>query len=117
MIIAEEVAWAAEYRLKVEREMQAEARRRVRGYKDPLFVETRAAARVAQAQAQINLDEAKRRQRAARNVLASFWGGSGEGLEVEGRLLTEISSPIAIAASDEAFEKARIARAKARGHS
>ena len=53
-MIADEVAWAAEYRLKIEREMQVEALRRVRGYKDPLFVETRAAARVAQAQ--IDLD-------------------------------------------------------------
>lgn len=111
VIIADEVAWAAEYRLKTEREMQAEALRRVRGYKDPLFVETRAAARVAQAQ--INLDEAKRRQRAARNVLASFWGGSGEGVEVTGGVLTEVSSPLAIATSDEAFGEARVARAQA----
>lgn len=111
VIIADEVVWAAEYRLKIEREMQAEALRRVRGYKDPLFVETRAAARIAQAQ--IDLAEAKRRQLAARNLLASFWGGTGAGLEVEGRVLTPVSSPIAIAASDEAFTEARIARAQA----
>lgn len=111
VIIADEVAWAAEYRLKTEREMQAEALRRVRGYKDPLFVETRAAARVAQAQ--INLDEAKRRQLAARNVLASFWGGSGQGIEVVGGVLTQVSSPIAIARADEALEAATIARARA----
>lgn len=111
VIIADEVVWAAEFRLKTEREMQTEALRRVRGYKDPLFVETRAAARVAQAE--IGLTEAKRRQRAARQALASFWGGSGEGLEVEGRVLVETASPIAIAPSDEAFEEARIARAGA----
>lgn len=111
VIIADEVTWAAEYRLKTEREMQAEALRRVRGYKDPLFVETRAAARVAQAE--IDLQEAKRRQAAARNVLASFWGGNGEGLELAGGVLTEVKSPLAIAPSDAAFEEARIARAKA----
>lgn len=111
VIIADERAWAADYRLKTEREMQAEALRRVRGYKDPLFVETRAAARVAQAE--IALQEAKRRQAAARTVLASFWGGSGEGLEVAGGVLTEVKSPLAIAPSDEAFEEARIARAQA----
>lgn len=111
VIIADEVAWAAEYRLKTEREMQAEALRRVRGYKDPLFVETRAAARVAQAE--IYLQEANRRQLAARNALASFWGGSGEGLEITGGVLTDVKTPLVIAPSDEAFEEARIARAKA----
>ena len=111
VIIADEVAWAAGYRLKVEREMQTEALRRVRGYKDPLFVETRAAARVAQAQ--IDLDEAKRRQTASRMVLASFWGGTGAGIEVSGGVLTPVSSPLAIARSDEALEEATLARARA----
>lgn len=111
VIIADEVVWAAAYRLKIEREMQAEAVRRVRGYKDPLFVETRAAARVAQAH--INLDEAERRQLAARNVLASFWGGSGQGVEVSGGVLMAVSSPIAIAPADEALEEATLARARA----
>lgn len=86
VIIADEIAWAAEYRLRTEREMQTEALRRVRGYKDPLFVETRAAARVAQAD--IYLQEAKRRQISARNALASFWGGTGDGLEITGSVLT-----------------------------
>ena len=111
VIIADEVAWAAEYRLKTEREMQAEALRRVRRYKDPLFVETRAAARVAQAD--IALQEARRKQVAARNVLASFWCGTGDGIEIDGKVLAEIGSPIAIAPSDKAFEEARIARAQA----
>lgn len=111
VIIADEIAWAAEYRLRIEREMQAEALRRVRGYKDPLFVETRAAARVAQAD--IYLQEAKRRQISARNALASFWGGTGEGLEVSGSVLTDITRPLVIAPSDEAYEEARVARARA----
>ena len=107
VIIADEIAWAAEYRLKTERQMQAEALRRVRGYKDPLFVETRAAARVAQAE--IYLQEAKRRQVAARNALASFWRETGEGLEVSGNVLTEAGRPMVIAPADEAYEEARIA--------
>lgn len=111
VIIADEIAWAAEYRLQTERQMQAEALRRVRGYKDPLFVETRAAARVAQAE--IYLQEAKRKQVTARNVLASFWGGTGEGLEVTGNVLTDAERPLVIAPADEAYEEARIARAKA----
>lgn len=111
VIIADETAWAANYRLKVEQEMQAELLRRVRGYKDPLFVETRAAARVAQAE--IAVAEAKRRQASTRDVLASFWGGTGEGLEVTGGVLQPIASPIAIAPSDETFEEAAIARASA----
>lgn len=111
VIIADEIAWAAEYRLRTEREMQTEALRRVRGYKDPLFVETRAAARVAQAD--IYLQEAKRRQISARNALASFWGGTGDGLEIIGSVLTDITRPLAIAPSDEAYEEARVARAQA----
>lgn len=111
VIIADEIAWAAEYRLRTEREMQTEALRRVRGYKDPLFVETRAAARVAQAD--IYLQEAKRRQISARNALASFWGGTGDGLEITGSVLTDITRPLVIAPSDEAYEEARVARAQA----
>lgn len=111
VIIADEIAWAAEYRLRTEREMQTEALRRVRGYKDPLFVETRAAARVAQAD--IYLQEAKRRQISARNALASFWGGTGDGLEITGSVLTDITRPLVIAPSYEAYEEARVARAQA----
>lgn len=111
VIIADEIAWVADYRLRTERQMQTEALRRVRGYKDPLFVETRAAARVAQAD--IFVREAKRRQVSARNALASFWGGTGDGLEITGGVLTDITRPMVIAPSDEAYEEARVARAQA----
>ena len=57
---AEEVVWLAERRLETERAMQTEALRRVRGYKDPLFVETRAEARVAQALSLIHISEPTR---------------------------------------------------------
>lgn len=111
VIIADEIAWVADYRLRTERQMQTEALRRVRGYKDPLFVETRAAARVAQAD--IFVREAKRRQVSARNALASFWGGTGDGLEITGGVLTDITRPMVIAPSDEAYEEARVAQAQA----
>lgn len=111
VIIADEIAWVADYRLRTERQMQTEALRRVRGYKDPLFVETRAAARVAQAD--IFVREAKHRQVSARNALASFWGGTGDGLEITGGVLTDITRPMVIAPSDEAYEEARVARAQA----
>src|SRR3546814_2174069 len=40
--IAEQMVWIAQDRVKLEKEMRTEAIRRVRGYKDPPFVETRA---------------------------------------------------------------------------
>ena len=111
VVIADEVASAAEQRLKIEHELQAEALRRVRGYKDPLFVETQAAARVAAAK--VFLEAAQQSRTNARQILASFWDGSGEGLEVHGGVLTETNAPMIIAPADEAFEEARIARAAA----
>lgn len=45
--IAREVVRMSEFRLVTEQDIEREALRRVRGYKDSLFVETRAAARVA----------------------------------------------------------------------
>ena len=84
VFIATEVVRMGEFRLKTEMEIEREALRRVRGYKDPLFVETRAAARVAQAK--IDLDHAKARLVAAKNRLASFWGGDGATLEITGNI-------------------------------
>ncbi|MGA1372628.1 MAG: TolC family protein [Pseudomonadales bacterium] len=111
VVIADEVATTAKQRLKTESELQEEALRRVRGYKDPLFVETQAAARVAEAK--VLLEAAQRSQINARQVLASFWGGSGDGLEVSGDVLIDKDAPTTIAPADEAFEEARIARAAA----
>ena len=78
--IAEEVVWLAETRLATEQAMRTEAIRRVRGYKDPLFVETRADARVSEAELAVN--EARLRREAARARLTSFWGGNGAEIEV-----------------------------------
>ena len=98
-------------RLETEAQMQREALRRVRGYKDPLFVETRAAARVAQAR--LARDEARARLANARNHLASFWAGSGTDLQLADKLTLSNSSPQTIAAADQALRDAEIARARA----
>lgn len=110
VLIADEMVKIADYRLSVEQGMQREALRRVRGYKDPLFVETRAAARVAQAK--IGVDQAHARQRTSRAALAGFWGGSGEALEVSGELMRGGSAP-PLSVADEQLAEARVARASA----
>ena len=109
--IAEEVVWLAERRLETERAMQTEALRRVRGYKDPLFVETRAEARVARAR--LALDEARSRRNAARARLASFWGGKPEDVEVPRGLEKPDDHLNQLAAADSALASATVERAQA----
>lgn len=109
--IAEEVVWLAERRLETERAMQTEALRRVRGYKDPLFVETRAEARVAQAR--LALDEARSRRSAARTRLASFWGGKAEDVEVPRAIEKPDDHLHQLAAADSALASAAVERAQA----
>ena len=111
VIIADDSLKIADTRLTIEQGMQREALRRVRGYKDPLFVETRAAARVAQAH--IELDAAKARQTSSRAALAAFWGGSGENLDVTGVLFAQIPAASGLASADEALSDAEAARAGA----
>lgn len=111
VLIADEVLKVTEYRLSVEREMEKEALRRVRGYKDPLFVETRAAARVAQAK--IEVDRAVASTRNARNALAAFWGGDGAGLEAQGELMQAGAVAPALAVADADLAEAKVARASA----
>jgi cobalt-zinc-cadmium efflux system outer membrane protein len=109
--IAEEVVWLAERRLETERAMQTEALRRVRGYKDPLFVETRAEARVARAR--LALDEARSRRNAARARLASFWGGKPEDVEVPRGIEKPDDHLNQLAAADSALASATVERAQA----
>jgi cobalt-zinc-cadmium efflux system outer membrane protein len=109
--IADYAARISGERLETEAQMQREALRRVRGYKDPLFVETRAAARVAQAR--LARDEAQARLANARNHLASFWAGSGGDLQLADKLTLPNSSAQTIAAADQALREAEIARARA----
>ncbi len=109
--IADAVVQITAYRLETEREIEREALRRVRGYKDPLFVETRAAARVAQAK--IDADQAEAKARAARNSLASFWAGTGEDLQVAGEFLPYIPVELKLADADLSLANAETARASA----
>lgn len=111
VIIADDNSKIAETRLTIERGMQREALRRVRGYKDPLFVETRADARVTQAR--IALEAAKERQKSSRAALAAFWGGAGDALEVEGVLFAQIPAANGLAGADKALSDAQAARAEA----
>lgn len=111
VVIAGYVVEIAETRLGVEVEMQREALRRVRGYKDPLFVETSASARVTQAG--LNLTEAKARQRAARAALAAFWNGNGEEIETIGEVLSGIPATRQLAAADADLARAEANRASA----
>lgn len=113
VLIADRAAEAADQRLATEQAMQSEALRRVRGYKDPLFVETRAAARVADAT--IARDLARMRRVTARRQLASFWGGAGEGIDPVGELALAIGpgTQDGLATADAALAQAEVARARA----
>ncbi len=111
VVIAGYVVEIAETRLGVEVEMQREALRRVRGYKDPLFVETSASARVTQAR--LNLTEAQARREGARAALAAFWNGRAEEVETEGEVLSGIPAARQLAVADAELAQAAAARASA----
>lgn len=108
--IADQLVWIAEQRLATEQSVRTEALRRVRGYKDPLFVETAASARVTAAQ--LALDEARARAASSRNLLASYWGASGAGLAIE-QSIVKGTARGDLAAADAAVRDAAIARASA----
>ena len=111
LLIAREAVRIAEYRLSTEQGIEREALRRVRGYKDPLFVETRAAARVAQAR--IDLQQAQARLVATKNRLASFWGGDGASVDPSGDFGWLTRERRKLAAADEALAEAEIDRSRA----
>ena len=113
VLIADRAAEAARDRLSIEQGLQREALRRVRGYKDPLFVETRAAARVADAA--IARDIAETRRGTARSQLASFWGGDSKDIEPVGELARAIGAgPVdGLANADAALIRAEADRAAA----
>ena len=108
--IAEQLVRIAEQRLATEKTLRAEALRRVRGYRDPLFVETAASARVTAAE--LALAEASARAASARNLLASYWGGSGAELDIAKGI---VKPPVSgnLASADAAVRQAAIARASA----
>jgi outer membrane protein, heavy metal efflux system len=109
--IASDVLNIARNRLTTEKEIETEALRRVRGYKDPLFVETRAGARVTQAR--IGVEQAEFRLNAARDLLAGYWGGDGDDLDVSGDYMADVERPLTLGAADEKLAEANIARASA----
>ena len=111
VVIAGYVVEIAETRLGVEVEMQREALRRVRGYKDPLFVETSASARVTQAQ--LNLVEARALRAGAKAALAAFWNGQAEDIETEGEVMSGIPAARQLALADAELAQAEVARASA----
>src|SRR3546814_11940724 len=78
---------------------------------DPLFVETRASARVTSAE--LALEQAQARSVAARDLLASYWGGEGQGLEIAGGIERPTGVPSALAGADADVREAAIARANA----
>ncbi len=109
--IAEQMVWIAEDRVKLEKEMRTEAIRRVRGYKDPLFVETRADARILEAE--LALKEAQAKRQSARALLASFWGGAPDSLVIaEGIEKPDPRDP-PLAEADAAVFDAAVDRARA----
>lgn len=109
--IAEEVVWLAERRLAIEQEMQTEALRRVRGFADPLFVESRAEARVSQAR--LAHGEAVSLRDASRARLASFWGGDPAEVEVPRGIERPDVEDSELAEADRALASAAIERAQA----
>src|SRR3546814_19747779 len=78
---------------------------------DPLFVETRASARVTSAE--LALEQAQARSVAARDLLASYWGGDGQGLEIAGGIERPTGVPSALAGADADVREAALARARA----
>lgn len=108
--IAATVIRIASERLGIERELQREALRRVRGYKDPLFVETRSAARVAEAE--LGLREAEIRLQNAQNALAAYWGGEGQTVEVATDLNQQGLATVSLANADTAVAEAAIDRSR-----
>ena len=108
--IAATVVRITSERLGIERELQREALRRVRGYKDPLFVETRSAARVAEAE--LGLREAEFRLRNAQNALAAYWGGEGQTVEVAPDLNQQGLATTGLADADTAVAEAAIDRSR-----
>lgn len=108
--IAREATRIAGDRLTIEQEIAREAVRRVRGYKDPLFVETRAAARVAQAR--IESEQSQAWLAAARSRLAAFWGSDSASVEV----VLDTVAPAGtgrLAVADDALAEAETGRARA----
>lgn len=111
VLIADAQLQIATGRLEIERGLQAEAVRRVRGYKDPLFVETAAERRVIEAE--VAVEQIRSKRNAAVALLASFWGGDPKNLEPQGDLLAITYDGLALAEADTVLAEAELDRARA----
>lgn len=109
--IADQLVFIAGRRLETERELQIEALRRVRGYRDPLFVETQMVARITSAE--LALEQTRARAAAARALLASYWGGDGTALEVAEGIEKPVSQDPALAQVYASVREAAVAQASA----
>lgn len=112
-LIADARIVAAASQLEIERVLATEAERRVRGYKDPLFVRTRAGARVSEAQ--INLTQAEAARDGAYAALAARIGVDPQTLSLDeaGFLRPPAISRPAAANAELELAAAEIARAEA----
>lgn len=112
-LIADVRIIAAESQLDIERTLTAEAERRVLGYKDPLFVGTRARARVTEAE--VNLRRAQQVRDGAYAALAAMIGADPDQLRLDeaGFLRPPVIGPTALANADLVAAEAEIARADA----
>lgn len=114
-LIAEANVTAAAAQLEIERVLAREAERRVKAYKDPLFVRTRSQARVSEAE--LGHAAATRLRDAALEALAAWWGGRGADVVLDGGdfLRPQPVGPQAeeLAGADLALAEAEIARADA----
>jgi len=111
VLIADARLQIAQSRLSIEQGMRTEAIRRVRGYRDPLFVETAANARVREAELAIEQVVAERS--AAVILLASFWGEDGTDLQPQGDVLTPSGNGRVLAGADAMLAEAELERARA----
>ncbi len=112
-LIADAQIVAAASQLEIERVLATEAERRVRGYKDPLFVRTRAGARVAEAE--INLKQAQAVRNGAYEALAATLGAEPSALLLDEAnfLRPAVIERSGIANAELALAMAEIARADA----
>lgn len=108
--IADAAVEVADTRLGVELQMQREALRRVRAYKDPLFVETRAAARVSKAR--IALEEAQAKVASTRAALGALIGADAARMTLSGDMLAAPGLR-EIAAAESTLAQAELSRANA----
>lgn len=112
-LIADARIVAAASRLEIERVLASEAERRVRGYKDPLFVRTRAGARVTEAE--VNLRQAESVRDGAYAALAATIGADPRSLRLDeaGFLRPPAIDPASVARAELDLAAAEVARADA----